>query len=371
MSGNDAEAGEADGAEADSESDAAAGGASDADAGGPADASGPTAGDQASGDSVTGDPATGADRPGVEQSGEPPEGEHDSLLAAVRVTRHARVGLAVGLGLAALLYVPRYPVFDASIEGARGYYLGLAFVLAATTAAVVTAALSVKTFLEPVLDRAAWLRRGGVVAMLGGLGWIAAPACAALADAGTIDVRLWRNVTSLGSLALLVGTIGFHAAVRPAAARLGDRTRRIERAAYWLALVGLLIAAANATGNAAPMETVDGSQTVTPFLIGALLATIAGIPLALVAERSGALPRWRTRALLVGGVASSLAISWIGLLGGWDWLVGTDLPDVAVGLAIALVPAGVGWVLAGQGLWASVQRAGDSDGGTHTYRENG
>ncbi|GAB3691395.1 hypothetical protein GCM10028857_28730 [Salinarchaeum chitinilyticum] len=283
------------------------------------------------------------------------EGEHETLLGALRVTRHARVGLAVGVGLAAILYVPRYPVFDASIAGARGYYLGLAFVLAATTAAVITAALSIKTFLEPVLDGAAWLRRGGVLAMLGGGGWLLAPVAAALVDGGRLDVIFLRNLTSLASLALLLGTIGLHAAITSAGAALDDRLRRVERAAYWVVLIGLLIAAANATGDAAPMTTTDGDAAVTPFLIGAVLATAAVVPFAAIGARSGRLPRWRSRSLAVGGLCSTLGVAWLVALGGWDWLTSIDASAVAIGLAVALVPAGLGWVIAGQGCWAAAE----------------
>ena len=307
-------------------------------------------------------PADQASDSDATSDGTASEEGHDSLLAALEVGSHARVGLAVGLGLAAFLYVPRFPVLDASIEGGQGYYLGLAFVLAATTAALVTAALSIKTFLEPVLDRAAWLRRGGVLAMLGGLGWASTPILAAQAEAGTIDVLLWRNVASLATLALLFGTIGLHCAVKPGARALDGWPRRIERGAYWAILVGLLIAAANATGDAAPVTTVDGEVIATPFLVGALLATVAAIPFAAAAELTGRLPRWRLRALQAGGLLSTLGIAWLVTVGGWDWLVESGFSALPVALAVALLPAGLGWAIAGQGSWARALHDRSDDG---------
>ena len=295
-----------------------------------------------------------ADATETQQREEP----HDSLLAALHVTRHLRVGLAVGIGLAAFLYVPRLPSFERSIAGAEGYYLGLAFVLAATTAGLVTAALSIKTFLEPVLDRPAWLRRGGMAAILGGLGWASTPLLAAGVDAGAISVTLWRNVASLAAIALLVGTIGLHSAVKPVVAAMGERVRRIERAAYWIALIGLLIAAANATGNAAPMSVGEGEAVATPFLIGALLASVAAIPFAATAELSGRLPRWRIRSLQAGGLLGAVGAAWLVSLGGWGWLGQFD-SRAAVGLAVTVAPAGLGWAIAGVGLWTSAQRIGE------------
>ncbi|AGN01718.1 hypothetical protein L593_08865 [Salinarchaeum sp. Harcht-Bsk1] len=321
-----------------------------ADSGGQVEHEGPAdGGDQADGEGRA-DDGVRADR-GQPDAAEP----HDSLLAALHVTRHLRVGLAVGIGLAAFLYLPRLPAFDRSIQGAEGFYLGLAFVLAATTAGLVTAALSIKTFLEPVLDRPAWLRRGGMAAMLGGLGWASTPLLAAGADAGSIDATLWRNVTSLAALALLVGTIGLHSAVKQAVATVSERIRRIERAAYWIALIGLLIAAANATGDAAPVRVAGSEDVATPFLIGALLAAVAVIPFAATAELSGRLPRWRIRSLQVGGLIGAVGTAWLVSLGGWDWLAQFDAP-AALGLAVTVVPVGLGWAIAGLGLWTSARQ---------------
>jgi hypothetical protein len=320
-------------------------------------------------DAASSDAASG----GTQQSAEEP---HDSLLAALHVTRHLRVGLAVGIGLAAVLYLPRLPAFDRSIEGAEGLYLGLAFVLAATTAGLVTAALSIKTFLAPVLDRSAWLRRGGMAAMLGGLGWTSTPLLAAASEAGTIGVGTWRTATSLATVAVLVGAIGIHSAVKPGAVAAGGQLRRIERAAYWVVLIGLVIAAANATGDAGPITTLDGGAgagsgsgtgsgsaadgtlAATPFLLGALLASVAAIPFAATAELTRRLPRWRIRALQLGSLLGTLGIAWLVALGGWDWLSGLDASAAAIGLAVGLAPAGIGWTIAGLGLWTAAASGG-------------
>jgi hypothetical protein len=79
------------------------------------------------------------DRPGVA-----------ALAARLRVRRNAAVGLAVGLALAATLYVVR--VFELlgpfrgtqsfPVVGAAGWFLMLAVVLAVSTAAVVAALLT-------------------------------------------------------------------------------------------------------------------------------------------------------------------------------------------------------------------------------------
>jgi hypothetical protein len=119
-----------------------------------------------------------------------------------------------------------------------------------------------------------------------------------------------------------------------------------------------VIAAANATGDAGPITTTDGTPAATPFLLGVLLASVAAIPFAAAAELTGRLPRWRIRALQAGSLFGTLGIAWLVALGGWEWLGGLDASAAAIGLAVGLAPVGVGWTVAGLGLWTEAAHGG-------------
>lgn len=289
--------------------------------------------------------------------------------------RNARVGAAVGIGLAALLYVPRIPGLDVGTTGSAGLFLGLAVVLAVTTAAVVTAGLSAKVLLEPVLDRRAWLRRGGTAGVVGGLLWAGLPALAWFAGAGAIDVGLWRAATGIAALLLVVGTAGLHAAVRGGAGGrsggLSNRLRRLERVAYWVVVLALLLAAGNASGDASPVAETAAGPFATPFLIAAFLAFVAAVPFAASAEllgsgggstadggRFGGRGSWGVRALQLGALAGTLGVAWLVVGGGWGWLtaVAGGSGTTAAGLAVASVPTGVGWAIAGATLRTGASR---------------
>lgn len=304
-----------------------------------------------------------------------------SLAEALELRRNARVGLAVGLGLAALLYVPTLLAVDLHVVGPGGLYLGLGLVLAVTVAGVVTAGLCGKTMLEPVLDRAAWLRRGGTAAVAGGLAWSALPAFAWLAGAGVLPERYRTAATGLAALALVVGTAGLHAAVRggaaagaatrtaieqPAAGRAANRIERVaprvERAAYWIVVVGLLFAAGNATGNADPFAETAAGPLPSPFLTSAFLAVAAAVPFAAAAEIAGELPPRRIRALQAGALASTLAVAWLAVAGGWSWTTGRFAAPDVIALAIVALPAGLGWAIAGQGLRSLASHHGQLSG---------
>lgn len=302
------------------------------------DGTAPSPGPAADGSGAAGANATDGDEPA------------ESLLAALSVAEHARVGLAVGLGLAGFLYVVRFPALELSATGSGGYYLGLALVLAATTAATVTAALSLKTFLAPVLDAAAWRRRGAAAAMLGGVTWAGLGLLAALAESGTISTGVWRTATSLGAIALVIGAMALHAVV-------DDATGRLERAAYWIVIVALVFAAGNATGDPSPVTVTDDGPLATPFLLAAFVATVATIPLAATAELSGELPPRRTRALQFGALVGTLGVAWLLGLGGWETLATSDLSTVPAALAVATLAPGLGWAVAGHGLWRSATPA--------------
>jgi len=297
-----------------------------------------------------------------------------SLAEALSIRRNAGVGVAVGIGLAALLYVPRLPVLDVTETGSGGYYLGLALVLAATTAAAVTAGLSAKVMLEPVLDRPAWLRRGGTAGAAGGLCWAGLPAFAWIASEGVVPTGLWRAVTAAAALLLVVGTAGLHAAIRggtgPSRAELaaggtvGPRARTAERITYWVVVLALLLAAGNASGDAGPVVETTAGPLATPFLTAAFLALAAAVPFAAAAELSGGIEARSLRALQVGALLGTLGVAWLVAAGGWTWLDGVAVlggdagaaGPVAAGLAVATVPSGLGWAVAGLALRAAAVR---------------
>lgn len=293
-----------------------------------------------------------------------------SLAEALEVRRNARVGLSVGLVVAALLYLPTLVALEFALLGPGGLYLGLALVLAATVAGVVTAGLCAKAFLEPVLDRWAWLRRGGTAAIVGGLAWAASPAVAWLADGGAVAAGYWHATSGLAALAMVVGTIGIHAAVRgeessadggsvsPAndggdassTTRADSWRRRVERGAYWVVVGGLLLAAGNATGNPGPIVETGTGAVPSPFLTSAFLAFAAAVPFAAAAEVAGVLPFRRLLALQFGALLSVLGVAWLVVLGGWAWLEAAVAAPAAAALVVATIPSGLGWAIAGSGL---------------------
>lgn len=299
----------------------------------------------------------------------PDDAGPQTLAEALELRRNARVGLAAGLGLAGLLYVPTYLAVGATVVGAGGYYLGLALVFAATVAGVVTAGLCGKTMLEPVLDRRAWLRRGGTAALVGGAAWALVPAVAWLHGAGEVPHGYRVAATSLSALALLVGTVGLHVAVRDGGGHAGGWSRRIERVAYWIVVLGLALAAGNATGDPGPVGEVAGTTLPTPFLTSTFLALAAAVPFAATAELAGVLPSRRLRALQLGALASTIGVAWLFALGGWPWLqasvadLGGGAPEAAA-LALVTVPAGVGWAIAGHGLRSLASRPPRDEAGS-------
>lgn len=315
---------------------------------------------------------------GAADAGETGENAPDSLAAALSLRRNAAVGLVVGLGLAALLYVPRLPVLDVGTTGSAGFYLGLAVVLAATTAAVVTAGLSAKVMLEPVLDRRAWLRRGGSTAIVGGVLWALLPAIAWLATVGRLPVGLWRTATGVAAVALVVGTAGLHAAVRDgtgperrqAAGPGGDgrRIRRVEGACYWVVVLALLLAAGNASGDAGPVVETARGPLATPFLTASALGFAVTVPFSASGDLLRATPAdagrgadvepLATRALQIGALVGTLGVAWLLPLGGWTWLAGVvgTAGATAAGLAVATVPTGIGWAVAGRELRSAATR---------------
>lgn len=90
----------------------------------------------------TDDSGPEAPAPGADATG--PEDPPGDLLAALSVRRNVGVGLAVGLGVAALAYAVRVlELFGpAPARGSPALFLGLALVLATTVAALVATLLS-------------------------------------------------------------------------------------------------------------------------------------------------------------------------------------------------------------------------------------
>lgn len=100
------------------------------------------------------DPDPGADAgpdPGVDADAPERKSPRRAFAEALRVTRNARIGFAVGVGLAVLAYAVRVAELlgpfqgtqEYPVVGPEGWFLVLAFVLATSTAILVTAALTV------------------------------------------------------------------------------------------------------------------------------------------------------------------------------------------------------------------------------------
>lgn len=354
-----------------------------------------------------------SERDGGAENG-PTTDRPSSLAEALEVRRNARIGVTAGLGVAAALYVPTLAAVEFSLGGAGGLYLGLAFVLAATMAGLVTAVLCAKAFLHPVLDGRAWVRRGATAGTLGGIAWAGLPLAAVLVDVGVASDHHWRWLAVLAAFALALGTAALHAVVRDAfgtvreaatgeavtrdvaagSAAAGDAAsenaaarseatdrststidrlpsisrRRFlqasERVAYWVVLVGLFLAAGNATGSVEPILETDIGPIPTPFLAATFLALVAAIPFAATAELSSALPPWPVWSLLAGSLCGVLGVAWLVTLGGWPFLVATVDSPTAVALAVVAVPSGLGWAVVSYELRTlathEVERAGAS-----------
>lgn len=288
---------------------------------------------------VEDDPASTATTAGSDD-GE--QGGPGALLASLGVKRHAKLGIVVATVAAAVVYSPW--VLRLWADGTDELvpavnFLSLTFVLWFSIAFSVAVWLTGRAALRPIVDHEAWLKRGGVAAVLGGVGWLSLPAHALLVDAGYTGSGLWQFTAIASGLLLLVGAAGLHASVKTGAGRL-------EAGGYLLVLVGLGVGVANATGSPAPTTVIDGTTIPSPYLLGTTLALMGTVALAAGAELTGRLPTRPLQGLLGASVVGVLGVAALFALDGIG-LVPASVTDAAA-LALIVAPAGLAWIVVGR-----------------------
>lgn len=250
------------------------------------------------------------------------------FFEALGVRRHARIGVVAGVVLAVGLYV-FFVALPTVVPGVRGrtepslLFAVLGFVAAVATALFVTTALTVRTLARAVASPPKWVRRGGVLAAVGGLAWTAGTLAGftAVADA----VRPWISVPVL---LVFAGIWAGHT--------------RIKRLDGPLDPVGTLLATVGAAG-----VHVAGILTPAPFLGG----TVAPAPTPFVASVGTLAVGTVALAVAAHGELGPLADAAAALSAVGALAVAVAFADVAaVSGALAVVPLTIAWVAFGLAL---------------------
>ncbi|WP_435347913.1 DUF7536 family protein [Haloarchaeobius sp. HRN-SO-5] len=261
------------------------------------------------------------------------------FFEALGVRRHARVGALSGLLLAVALFT-FFVVLPSVVPGVRGrtestfLFLVLGFVVAVTTALFVTTVLTVRTLFQQVASPPKWVRRGGIVATLGGVAWAGATV------AGVVVGDPLRPWLSVPVLLTIPGIWAVHTRVK----RLD---RDLDRVGTVVAVAGAVAVHGAAILDPDPFLGGTVAPVLTPFT--ASVGTLAAGTLALSLAASDELGAPALVAVVLSGGA--LAALGSGLAG-----------VVAVSGAVAVVPLALGWVALGVGLWQSPRPAGWTPG---------
>jgi hypothetical protein len=262
------------------------------------------------------------------------------FFEALGVRSHARIGALSGLLLAVGLF-GFFVVLPSVAPGVRGrtespvLFLVLGFVVAVTTALFVTTVLTVRTLFQQVASPPKWVRRGGVVAAVGGAAWAVATVAGV---AGVTDpVRPWISVPVLLAVP---GIWAVHTRVK----RLDSDLDRLGTVA---AVAGAVAVHGAAILEPGPFVGGPFEPALTPFT-GSVATLAAGTLLLSLAARGE----------LDASALVAVALSCASLLA-----VVAGLAAVAeLSGAVAVVPLALAWTALGVGLWQSPRPAGWTPG---------
>lgn len=288
-----------------------------------------------------------------------PETSPTPLLETLDVRRKARTGVVAGVVVGVLAYLV-FVVARGQPAPVAALYLVSVFVVASSTAVLVTVALVVRTVVRATVDLGTWVRRGGTIAAAGG-GLLATltvvgPAVSRIAGDG---LRLYFGEMSIPvaplydwlvpacTVALLCGAWALHAAHRSRAGygRLGLLgwvvTATATLLAWWVTAVEV------GPYRGARLESLSPLGFLVVFLA---LAVGTGL-LGAASLRAGAMP---IRGPLLALFAPALTLTGLTVVLGVDTtgLVAAYLDPPAPSAVALTTPTALAWVLFGLDLRA-------------------
>ncbi len=264
------------------------------------------------------------------------------MLDALQVRAKARVGAVVGVVVGVLAYVLFVVVRGQPADLAALYVVSL-FVVAASTAVIVTVALVTRRLLRATIAVRRWIRRAATLGAGGGavLALLATLGPALSVTVGDRVLPLYGTLLPLGGAGLLAGVWSLHAAHRPRAA-YGS----LGRAGWFVAapsalLTWWVVAVEEAAVLGGPTVGVSSRALLVVLLtlslgtslLGAAALRVRAIPSA------GALAALFALPVSLGGLTAAL------VLDGGSGLVGAYLDPASPSTVALLVPVGVAWTL--------------------------
>jgi O-antigen/teichoic acid export membrane protein len=198
------------------------------------------------------------------------------------------------------------------------------------------------------------LRWSGLLCVPGGVLWALSPLGVYLSELRFHTPNVFWKLFPSAPLLLMIGLVGLHALV-------SDRSGRLEKAGFYVALLGFVLILAGNVGEF--WLRIDDIYIMTApaygaFRLGLLLLAAGAIVFGLAAGRDGTLPAWGALPFAIGALCGLIsvvrdlgslgAVLWIVFGAGWAWL------------GVALLVEGI------SRLWRRESRAGTPSEGPPT-----
>lgn len=286
------------------------------------------------------------------------------LVETLGVVDHAKRGVAVGVALAAAVFAffVVLPLVDPSTPARAEspvLYVALAFVVATSGTLLVASALAVRAVAGRVMAYEKWVRRGALVATLGGLWWALTGALAVGVATDALPATVEPMVLATLPLPVLLLAVGAWSALARTGALATDGTAgasaadgaagdafdhvlarsRLANASAVLVLVGVAV-----VHVATFLQTDAFLGATSTTTSGAAVLVLGGLALAAGTGALAALVRRTTTGTALPGIASALAgaasaltvlASTTPLLAPFALLVLPGLAWLALGTAVA------------------------------------
>jgi O-antigen/teichoic acid export membrane protein len=177
------------------------------------------------------------------------------------------------------------------------------------------------------------LRWSGLLCVPGGVLWALSPLGVYLSELRFHTPNVFWKLFPSAPLLLMIGLVGLHALV-------SDRSGRLERAGFYVALLGFVLILAGNVGEF--WLRIDDIYIMTApaygaFRLGLLLLAAGSIVFGLAAGRDGTLPAWGALPFAIGALCGLIsvvrdlgslgAVLWIVFGAGWAWLGGALLVE--------------------------------------------
>lgn len=296
---------------------------------------------------MSGDPSI---RPSLRDDTSP----RDRFLSALGVPRNGKIGASLGLAFAIAIYVV-FAVLPAEPASPPPLLLVLAFVVAVSTAFLVTGALTVRNAARMTADIPKWIKRGGTTGLIGGVLWTVAATPVLLSvgfpESVTFLHRVMGFILPLPPLGICCGAWAIHARNRHTGAypRLpkeladslpginpGDVAGAIGAVAFTTAMAGLLLVATIATTHPGLYLGLPVTLRPSVFVGANLLALVGTSLLGAGALRADVGPRSGPIGLLIAVPVGLAGLTLLAVIGRGDLAPGVlstvlGLPWVAMG----------------------------------------